>query len=172
MGFKCQHEQNIYLGLAQLPVQWFLRGSFPGDKVVRQGMRLNIHLHFLPVLKVIRAICPLLLCAFTMHTGITLLFPLLYMGLQTNVVYCAVLEVTVRLVSTLVEHLMMKDYSLFIGNDCVSPQLDDYHHTCNIMLCGTLKSNRKGLAILHKTMKTEKVEHAYNNSMVVMEVAR
>jgi hypothetical protein len=107
VGFKCQHEQNIYLRLTQLPVQWFSRGSFPGDKVVRQGMRLNIHLHFLPVLEVIRAICPLPLCAFMMHTGTTLLFLLLYMGLQTNVVYCAVLEVTVRLVSTLVEHLMM-----------------------------------------------------------------
>jgi hypothetical protein len=66
---------------------------------------------------------------------------------------------------------MMKDYSLFIGNDCLSP-LDEYHHTCNIMLCGTLKSNRKGLAVIHKTMKMEKVVHAHNNSMVVMEVAR
>jgi hypothetical protein len=68
----------------------------------------------------------------------------------------------------------MKDYSIFIGNDCVSPQLDDYHHTCNIMLCGTLKSNGKGLSLtmLHKTMKMEKMEHANNNNMVVMEVAR
>jgi len=31
---------------------------------------------------------------------------------------------------------MMKEYSLFIGNYCVSPQLDDCHHTCSIMLCG------------------------------------
>jgi hypothetical protein len=92
--------------------------------------------------------------------------------MQTNVVYCAVLEVTVSLVSTLGEHLMLKEYSLFIGNFYVSPQLDDYRHTCNIVLCGTLKNNRKGLAILYKTLKTEKVEHAHNNSMVVLEVAR
>ena len=92
--------------------------------------------------------------------------------MQTNGVYCAVLEVTVSLVSTLVEHLMMKEYSLFIGNYYVSPQLDDYHCTCNIMLCDTLKNNRKGLAILHKTLKMEEVEHAHNNSIVVMEVAR
>jgi len=92
--------------------------------------------------------------------------------MQTNVVYCAVLEVTVRLVSTLVEHLVMKEYSLFIGNYYVSPQLDAYHHTCSIMLCGTWKNNRKGLAILHKTLKMEKVEYAHNNCMVVIEVAR
>jgi hypothetical protein len=97
---------------------------------------------------------------------------LLYTGMQTNVIYFAVLEVTLSLVSTLVEHLMMKEYSLFIGNYYVSPQLDDYHHTCRIMLCGTLKKNRKGLAILHKTLKRERVGRAHNNSLFVMEVAR
>ena len=35
--------------------------------------------------------------------------PLLYTGMQTNVAYSAVLEVTVSVVSTLVEHLMMKE---------------------------------------------------------------
>lgn len=65
---------------------------------------------------------------------------LLYTGMQTNAVYCAVLEVTVSLVSTIVKHLIMKEYSLFIGNYYVSPQLDDYHYTSNIMLCGTLKT--------------------------------
>ena len=94
------------------------------------------------------------------------------MGMQTNVVYCAVLEVTVNLVSTLVEHLIMKEYSIFIGNYYVSPQLDVCHHTCKIILCDTLKNNRKCLAVLEKTVKREKVEHAHNNSLVVMEVAR
>jgi hypothetical protein len=40
------------------------------------------------------------------------------------------------------------------------------------MLCGTLKNNRKGLAVLDKTVKREKVECAHNNRMVVMDVAR
>lgn len=46
---------------------------------------------------------------------------LLYTGMQTNVIYFAVLEVTLSLVSTLVEHLVMKEYSLFIGKYYVSP---------------------------------------------------
>jgi hypothetical protein len=76
--------------------------------------------------------------------------------MQTNVVYYVALEVTVSLVSANVECPMTKEYSLFIGNHFVSPQLDDYHHTCNIVLCGTLKNNRKGMAILDKTVKREK----------------
>jgi hypothetical protein len=67
---------------------------------------------------------------------------------------------------------MTKEYSLFIGNYFVSPQLDDYHHTCNIVLCGTLKNNRKSLAILDKTVKREKVGCSHSNRMVVMVVDR
>jgi hypothetical protein len=84
-------------------------------------------------------------------------FTLIYAGKQTNVVYSAMLEVTVNVVSTLVEHLVMKEHSLFIDSNWVRPQLTSYHHTCKIMMCVTLKKSRKCLAVLGKTLVRWKV---------------
>lgn len=101
------------------------------------------------------------------YTGAIIDF-IIYCGANTEITDPCNLGVGGAVVTTLVRPYFGSNRHLYVDNWYTSPDLFKYLDENNILACGTVKNNRKGMPVLNSILQLHEMEVLYSDSLMAL----